>query len=123
MKKLILVFVLSLLIVVCLTNCNKTKTQHLYISQFNKDIAVFNKNSYWVYLNEKTSKVDCTYIKSDPRFYTTTEQDGSSETDNILVPFDGSFFLEEFLNGSMTGVILDAPVVHYGSIVRWKVFQ
>jgi hypothetical protein len=123
MKKFIFAFALSLLIIGCLTDCSKNKSGHLYIPQLNKDLALFNKNSYWFYLNEKTSKPDCTYVKSDPQFYTYTDQDGSSESDNILVPYDGKFFLDVYMTGSIDGVLLNAPVVHCGSIVAYAPFK
>lgn len=119
MKKLIFVFILGLFMIGCLTNCRKTGSEHLTIPQLEKDLAVFNKNSYWVYLNESTTKLDCTYVNNDPQFYTYTAQDGSSVTDNIVVPFDGNYFFNEYLSGSFLGVLLDAPIVHFNGIAAY----
>jgi hypothetical protein len=60
---------------------------------------------------------------SDPQYWTYTAQDGSSVTDEIFIPFDGIFFLSEFLSGASTGVTLDAPVVHYSYIVAFAPYK
>jgi len=119
MKKLIFVFVLCLFMIGGFTNCRKTGSEHLSIPQLEKDLAVFNKNSYWVYLNESTTKLDCTYVNNDPRFYSYTAQDGSSVTDNIVVPFEGNYFFDEYLSGSFLGILLDAPIVHLNGIAAY----
>jgi hypothetical protein len=93
-----------LLILVILSCCNKTSTTHLYVSQNCKDVALFNKGSYWLYSSDKTSQIDCTFIKSDPSFFSRTEE--TTIYEQIIVPYDGDFFREEYLSGSMDGVLL-----------------
>jgi hypothetical protein len=78
-----------------LTNCHKSESMHFPIPQTFKDVALFNKNSYWIYLNEKTSKTDSTYITSDPQFFTTST--GTDTFDDIIITFEGSLFTQEYL--------------------------
>ena len=68
----------------------------VYIPQDYKDVALFKKNSYWIYKNEKTSKIDSTYVKSDPFFWHTLNE--TQTTDYIDVYFGGNLFEEEDLS-------------------------
>jgi hypothetical protein len=86
-------FIIGFLLI--LTSCNKHEKAYLYVPQLYKDVAFFKKNSYWVYLNEKTSQVDCTYTKSDPVSY--FELGELTYHEVITVPFDGNLFTRENL--------------------------
>lgn len=80
-----------------LVGCTKHERTYLYIPQLNKDVALFQKNSYWVYLNEKTLQVDCTYVRTDPEVYFESGELTSHEI--INVPFDGNLFINNYLLG------------------------
>lgn len=98
---------------IILTNCNKDVVSHHYIPQLFKDVGAFNKNSYWVYHNEKTLALDSTYVISDPQVYSII--DGSSIYDFINVPFDGHFFIQESLQETEVGLL---SRIEQGSVIN-----
>ena len=96
-----------------LTSCNKHERNYIYVPQLYKDVALFQKNSYWVYLNEKTLHVDCTYVRTDPNAYFETGELTSHEV--IIVPFDGNLFIQDDL--FYNDVILSSKIQPYFSII------
>jgi len=96
-----------------LTGCNKRERNYIYIPQLYKDVALFQKNSYWVYLNEKTLQVDCTYVKTDPAFHFDSDELTSHEV--IIVPFDGNLFIQDDLFDD--AVILSSKIQPHFSII------
>ena len=60
--------ILGLLIFISVYSCKKEKLEHYYVSDAFKRWTVFNKNSYWMFLNDSTQVTDSVYIKENPKF-------------------------------------------------------
>jgi len=78
-----------------LTACTKHEKTYLYVPQLYRDVALFQKNSHWVYLNEATLQIDSTYVNANPSSYFQSSDLTSYEV--INVPFDGSLFIKNSL--------------------------
>ncbi|HTX87518.1 MAG TPA: hypothetical protein VMC08_00885 [Bacteroidales bacterium] len=86
-----------MILLISLASCNRNKEVHNYIPQNIKDAALFEKNSYWVFLNERTLEADCTYVKFDPEFFSVPYM-GNSTFEGIEILFDGKPFITETLH-------------------------
>jgi len=98
---------MSFLIALCLfTNCKKEPI-HYTIPDELKQLSVFNKGSYWIYINEKTSVLDSTYVKTDPDFYTLgiNDKDNSPLYDAVIVTVVSSFLHDYYTQ--FTSIIID----------------
>ncbi len=85
MKK---IFFLNIVLLLVISGCQKEqKSEHFTIPQIIKDMGYFKMNSYWVYKNEATMKLDCSYVSKDPVFYVYPE--GSHLTDHIWIDYNG----------------------------------
>ncbi len=60
--------ILTFLIVVSAFSCKKDKTEQFYLSDAFKRWTVFEKGSYWVFLNDSTKATDSVYLNEDPKF-------------------------------------------------------
>ena len=96
-----------------LTACNKHERIYLYVPQLYKDVALFQKNSYWVYLNEATLQIDSTYVNANPVSYFQSNDLSSYEV--IIIPFDGSLFIEKSL--FVDAAILSATIQPHAGII------
>lgn len=70
-------------------SCKKEKTI-LNLSQGFKDYTVFNKNSYWIYVNDSSGIPDSSYVKDDPFIYYSPNGNWSEEV--IEVRVESGFF-------------------------------
>lgn len=70
-----------------------------------KKAALFQKYSYWVYKNDTTGAIDCTYVKSDlvSGCITNTSSDGSVDyiTDYIRMPLQSTLFYQFNISGKL----------------------
>jgi hypothetical protein len=86
--------------------CKKDQ-KHYYISATVKDLGFFQKQSYWIFKNENTQEMDCTYVFKDPIIWTeNTDSKDEPLEDQIFVYFNSSFLKSfqlrgEFLFGYM----------------------
>jgi hypothetical protein len=65
MKTWCSIFLLTLLVLG--VGCKKQKSTTYYVDNEIKEWVLFQKDSYWIYVNEKTQKQDSAYIKMIPR--------------------------------------------------------
>ncbi len=110
-KILIVLFVIG----ICFIGCKKDR-RHYYISPIVKELGFYQKQSYWVFKNESTQKIDCTYINKDPDVYTWNIDDYSDEPliDEILVEFNSNILdayklTGEFILGYMANDLFCVP--------------
>ncbi len=96
-----------------LTACTKHERTYLYVPQLYKDVALFQKNSYWAYLNEATLQIDSTYVNANPSSYFQSTDLSSYEV--INVPFDGSLFIKNSL--FVDAAILSATIQPHAGII------
>jgi hypothetical protein len=59
--------IISVLILVFSFSCKKELT-HYYVSDAFKRWTVFNKGSYWIFVNDSTSAIDSVFVKAEPRY-------------------------------------------------------
>jgi hypothetical protein len=99
--------------------CKKDQ-KHNYISATVKDLGFFQKQSYWIFINENTQEIDCTYVVKYPSIW--TERTGSNDEpliDNIFVEFNGHILYRFQLVGqSLIGFMPNGNYceLYYGGI-------
>jgi len=71
-----------LLLMLLFAGCQKEKEYYYNVPDGFKAYAYFKPGSYWIYLNEKTGKADCTYVAS---FYPGTHVSGDNGTSDPKV--------------------------------------
>ena len=88
------------LILFFLAGCKKKERVHYTIADDVKQYGLFQKGSYWIYLNESTNQIDCTYVSQPPVFYTENLEGPEDEPliDNIFVY--GPIFSKLWLTGN-----------------------
>jgi|WetSurMetagenome_2_1015567.scaffolds.fasta_scaffold13528_1 hypothetical protein len=106
-KSPILVF--FILCILCFNGCKKDtstgSTEHTYyISEAFKSWAIYKPGSYWIYLNEKTGKQDCTFVDSISTGIKGTGGFGSPPTQD-----------HEWVNISMTGKLFSSFYIEASS--------
>jgi len=81
-------------------SCKKKERVHYTISDEVKQYGLFQKGSYWIYLNETTQKYDCTFVNQPPVVYTENLEGPEDEPliDNIFVY--GPIFAKFWLTGN-----------------------
>ena len=82
------VFIIYCLGFLCLISCNKHERTNIYVPQLYKDVGLFQKGSYWIYLNNKTLETDCTYVSTEPKSYFETGDLSSRQI--ISISYDSS---------------------------------
>ena len=98
-QKFIRVIIYSLLISLFLISCKKnTTTIHYTIPDEMKQWYLYQNGSYWIYQNDKTPQIDCTYISKDPNIWQNPFylDDGSigSITDYIGIGYNGNILVD-----------------------------
>jgi hypothetical protein len=82
------------LFLILISACNKNKINHKTIPDDLKQWYLYQQGSYWIYQNNKTSKIDCTYISAPPIFSQgkLERDDGSiyEIDDNIGIDFNSN---------------------------------
>jgi hypothetical protein len=68
---------------------NKDKVQNDEISDNLRQWYLFQKGSFWIYRNETTQQIDCTYIDKDPEV--TQRWVGTTLVDDISINFNSTF--------------------------------
>jgi hypothetical protein len=111
MKVNLLILIISLEI---LYGCKKDerKVQYFPIPDSLKKIALFQKNSYWVFRNDTTGVTDCTYVKSDLVFDSSAHYAFASPNIivyNIQMPLQSSLFYGFSLYGRLGNKINAQP--------------
>ena len=111
-----------------LVECKKERV-HYTIPQELKDMALFQKNSYWIFKNENSNTVDSCFVDHDPDAYTLgiNESDGPLR-DIILVDVENSFinrysmdFSEIMIsNGACSGIIYYVNTKIGGTYISWE---
>ncbi len=84
--------------------CKKKERVHYTIADDVKQYGLFQKGSYWIYLNETTNQIDCTYVNQPPIFCTNNLEGPEDEPliDNIFI-YLTSKYIEKI---RMTGTYL-----------------
>jgi hypothetical protein len=85
---------LILITMIFLSSCKKEQTD-FYIPGDFKAWSCYKTGSYWVYLNEKTGKQDCTWVKSDTNYI----QIGYRDDDQDPIQYFEVF--QTFLSGDL----------------------
>jgi competence protein ComGC len=115
----------SLIILIFVPGCNKKKEVIYYsIPNTLKKACLFQKNSYWVYRNDSTAEIDCTYLKSDLVYGSLTYNNNDHIDyiiDYIQMPLQSSLFRQYEVTGKV-GMIGNSPgypflagVTNYGN--------
>jgi hypothetical protein len=94
------------LIITVFFGCKKEQSEVKYfpIPDALMKIALFQKNSYWVYRNDTTGVIDCTYIKSDPVSGNITYKVNDHldyVTDYFQMPLQSGLFYHFYLSGKL----------------------
>jgi hypothetical protein len=89
-----------LAVVLLLPGCKRQKEPDTYyISQFLRDYTIFQKDSYWIYNNDITQKLDSCYITKSQSYLI---QEGGYETDpyleRALIEYNSDFMVSSFIN-------------------------
>lgn len=93
------IFFLIIFLLLVISGCQKEQQgKHFTIPQIIKDIGYFKMNSYWIYKNEVTLKLDCAYVSKDPVFYVYPE--GSASVDHIWIYYNGFLIKSDLCNPS-----------------------
>jgi hypothetical protein len=93
-SKHIICFPFCLIILIMFVACTK-EGHHYSISQEFKDYFLFQKGSYWIYQNDSTNSIDCTYLATQPSFeiYKTGDHQKSDPSiEQYLLPFTSGIF-------------------------------
>jgi hypothetical protein len=109
-KSIHLVILISLG-VLCGCRKDEHKVQYFPVPDSLKKIALFQKNSYWVFQNDTTGETDCTYVNSDPVFDSSAHYAFASPyivVYSIKMPLQSSLFSVFGLYGRL-GNKMDAP--------------
>jgi|WetSurMetagenome_2_1015567.scaffolds.fasta_scaffold09970_3 hypothetical protein len=75
------VFFLLALTILFLLGCTKNDPEYYYIPEDFKQWVVYQPGTYWIYLNEQTGVVDCTYVTGVRNYQEVTGGNGSQETE------------------------------------------
>jgi len=81
-----------------LYSCKKNSTSVDYIDNSFKPWALFQKGSYWVYLDEKAQIIDSTYINMQPLTYLSPPAPASHQYECITYNISNSFIKTCVLN-------------------------
>jgi len=93
-NNLISLGIIMILAIVMIASCKK-EGHHYSISQEFKDYFLFQKGSFWIYKNDSTNSIDCTYMATPPSFeiYKTGDHQKSDPTvEQYQVPFTSGIF-------------------------------
>ena len=93
-------------IMIIFWGCKKEKHEIKYfpIPDTLKNAALFQKNSYWVYRNDTTGAIDCTYVKSEAVSFSATYKYNDFmdyTTDNIGMPVQSTLFWNFSISGKL----------------------
>jgi hypothetical protein len=91
----ILSLLLAFIVAASVFSCKKEKTFTDLVPEELKPYSMFQVGSYWIYRNEQTTKLDCTYIKSPPEFYFYYYESGS-KTQSMGLQYNGSFISQTY---------------------------
>jgi hypothetical protein len=92
-------FIYCLLFLVLVSNCKKKGTTTYYIDNSFKEWVLFQKGSYWVYLNEKRQVQDSTYIIMQPRYgFTPPPSENLDHYEQIYYDVSNSFLKSVAIN-------------------------
>jgi len=92
-------FIYCLLFLVLVSSCKKKGTSIYYIDNSFKEWVLFQKGSYWVYLNEKRQVQDSTYINMQPRYgFTPPESENLDCYEQIYYDVSNSFLRSVSIN-------------------------
>jgi hypothetical protein len=102
-------FIISFLSLFCILSlgCKKNKIDYKTIPDDFKQWYLYQQGSYWIYQNNKTSMIDCTYISTPPIF-----SQGKLERD------DGSIYEID----DNIAIYFNCNLIHYCSIDPLEVF-
>lgn len=91
--------ILLIILGMCLLSCKKTpeEVRHRLIPEAMKASALFQKGSYWVYQDDSTGIVDCTYIQVNPTFGTANPV-SYEYIDFIQTPLQSSLFSQFYIS-------------------------
>jgi len=93
------------LIILVLFGCTKKQTvqvRYFHIPEALKKVAIFQKDTYWVYRNDSTGEVDCTYVSAIPVSGTRMNGDQNEYiTDYIQIPVHSNLFTQFYLSGML----------------------
>ena len=86
--------------IIFIIGCKKDR-QHYYISPLVKDIGFYQSQSYWLFKNEVSQKIDCTYVNKDPNIYTEGTGENTEEPliDKIIIEFKSNIYSSSSLEG------------------------
>ena len=91
---LFLIYLGLLLLLSCKTKVSKPEA---FVPDTLKTIGLFNKHSFWVYINDSSGKADCTYVKDTP--IPGQRVDGDAIYHYLEIPLESSIFHSFYLEG------------------------
>jgi len=104
--------------------CKKKERVHYTIADDVKQYGLFQKDSYWIYLNETTQTYDCTFVNQTPVFYTENLKGPEDEPliDNIRIYLSGkhieqislagNYLMEDFSPFSLNPMFISGVNLH-----------
>ncbi len=94
----------SCLLILFSFGCEKQNTKY-YIQDSFKQWVLFQKGSHWVYLNEKSQVLDCTFISKPPVTYMTPPEPASIQHEELIYSFTSGFLVNGYLeSGRMKNI-------------------
>ena len=116
--------VLSICILL-LSSCSKNERTHYYISEEVKTYGFFEEYSYWIYQNEVTNQVDCTFVNAPTVFFTENLTDPEDEPliDHIFVYLESSLLKKFHLTGNYLFAIFQPLTITFSFVSRVKLHE
>ena len=91
------IFLFKYILIIILISCDKSKYTFFITDEFKND-CLFLQGSYWIYQNDSTGIVDCTYI-SGPSVYETFLYDNIAEYETVSILFNSAFLSSFYMKG------------------------
>ncbi len=93
-------------ILLLLFGCKKKQEVKYYpIPDALKTACLFQKDSYWIYRNDSTGAVDCTYIYTNPVSSNTTDY-SDNIVDYIQIPLSSSLISQFYFSGEFFSSVM-----------------
>jgi hypothetical protein len=120
------VIILGLFLPLLFVSCKKTTNpNYVVISDEMKQWFLYQKGSYWIYQNDKTLQIDCTYITKDPSFWQSKfiKDDGSigAIIDHIDISYIGNVY--QSCNISSEGADINRDLAFNTNMVDGRKYQ
>lgn len=98
LKKVFKLILFGVLVFIGLSDCKKNQAGYYDVEGSFKEWVLFQKGSYWIFMNEGNHTTDSTIIRSPPvSWYTPPADENVDHYEEIYFSFKNSFILTEYI--------------------------